>query len=150
MNAKNIVVLLLIMLSAGLAAYFAHNKLRSDTSALALQRGHYEQAAVHLRKDADNGDIAALTMLANLHQLGLGVPRRPDKSVVLYSEAAFAGDIAARVNLGHAYSQGQGVIEDASLAYAWYNLARNSGSPVAQVYMSELLAATIKNFTKLH
>ena len=91
---------------------------------------------------------------------------RIDKSVMLYSEVAFAGNVAARVNLGHAYSQGQGVAEDASLAYAWYNLARNSGSLVAQVYMSELLAehrltyhkvadlkmnyATINNFEKLH
>jgi len=154
--------LLLVLIGGLLLNHF----LRSETAAIALQRGHYKQAVQHLRKDADNGDIAALTMLANLHQLGLGVPRRVDKSVKLYSEAAFAGNVAARVNLGHAYSQGHGVVEDASLAYAWYNLARNSGSLVAQVYMSELLAehrltyhkvvdlkmnyATINNFEKLH
>lgn len=105
-------------------------------------------------------------MLGNLYQLGLGVPHRPDKSVVFYSEAAFAGDVASRINLGHAYSLGEGVGEDAAMAYAWYNLARNSGSEVAQSYMSELLResrvrhykvievkrqyATIKNFPKLH
>jgi len=155
-------VLLLVLCGTLLANHF----LRSDTSAIALQRGHYTQAVTHLRNDVLNGDIAAITMLANLHHLGLGVPRRTDKSVKLYSEAAFAGDVAARVNLGHAYSQGQGVAEDAALAYAWYNLARNSGSLVAQVYMSELLAehrltyhkvidlkmnyATINNFEKLH
>jgi len=155
-------VLFVVLLGGLLANTF----LRSSTSAVALQRGHYKQAVEHLRVDAENGDIDALTMLANLHHLGLGVPRRVDKSVKLYSQAAFAGNVAARVNLGHAYSQGHGVAEDASLAYAWYNLARNSGSLVAQDYMSELLAehrltyhkvvdlktnyATINNFEKLH
>lgn len=158
-----IAIALLLVLVGGV---LANTLLRSDTAVVALQRGHYKQAVEHLQKDANNGDIAALTMLANLHHLGLGVPRRPDKSVVLYSEAAFAGNVAARVNLGHAYSHGSGVAEDAELAYAWYNLARNSGSQVAQVYMSELLAdhrlrankvagltmqyATINNFTQLH
>lgn len=156
-----ITVLLLLF-----AAFFTANMLRSDSSELALQRGHYTQAVKHLQKDAKNGDITALTKLANLHQLGLGVPRRVDKSVNLYSQAAFAGDVSARVNLGHAYSRGEGVVADAELSYAWYNLARNSGSEVAQFYMSELLAehrlrynkpaalrlkyATINNFTKLH
>ena len=154
--------MLLVLLGGTTANHF----MQSNTASVALQRGHYKQAVKHLRKDAENGDIEALTMLANLHQLGLGVPRRVDTSVKLYSEAAFAGNVAARVNLGHAYSQGQGVAEDALLAYAWYNLARNSGSLVAQVYMSELLAehrvtyhkvadlkmnyATINNFEKLH
>lgn len=139
---------------------------RSDTAAMALEKGHYRQAVKFLRQNASDGDIAAITMLGNLHQLGLGVSRRPDTSVRLYSQAAFAGDIAARINLGHAYSRGEGVEKDAFLAYAWYNLARNGGSPVAQEYMSELLAdhrlrynkvaelrlqyATINNFTKLH
>lgn len=156
------IVVLLVLLGGIAASHF----LQSKTAIVALQRGHYKQAVEHLRKDAENGDIEALTMLANLHQLGLGVSRRFDMSVKLYSEAAFAGNVAARVNLGHAYSQGQGVTEDAALAYAWYNLARNSGSLVAQVYMSELLAehrltyhkvadlkmnyATINNFEKLH
>jgi len=158
-----IISLVLLVLLSGL---LAKHLLRSSTSAIALQRGHYKQAVEHLRVDAENGDVNALTMLANLHHLGLGVPRRVDKSVKLYSQAAFAGNVAARVNLGHAYSQGYGVAEDAALAYAWYNLARNSGSLVAQVYMSELLAehrltynkvvdlrtnyATINNFEKLH
>jgi len=158
-----IAAVLLLVLCAGLLARYL---LISDNSVIALQRGHYKQAIVHLRNDALNGDIEALTMLANLHHLGLGGPRRTDKSVRLYSQAAFAGNVAARVNLGHAYSRGEGVSEDASLAYAWYNLARNSGSLVAQDYMSELLAehrltyhkvvdlkmnyATINNFEKLH
>ncbi len=166
MKVKHPFILAVALLLLLLGGFLANYLLRSDTSAIALKRGHYKQAVMHLRKDADSGDIDALTMLGNLHYLGLGVPRRVDKSVKLYSEAAFAGNVAARVNLGHAYSQGQGVAEDASLAYAWYNLARNSGSLVAQVYMSELLAehrvtynkvvdlktnfATINNFDKLH
>lgn len=166
MKVNHPFILATVLLLVLLGGLLANHLLRSTTSVIALQRGHYKQAVQHLRKDAENGDIEALTMLANLHHLGLGVPRRVDKSVMLYSEAAFAGNVAARVNLGHAYSQGQGVAEDASLAYAWYNLARNSGSLVAQVYMSELLAehrltyhkvadlkmnyATINNFEKLH
>jgi len=155
-------VLVLVLLAALAANHF----LRSTNAVIALQRGHYKQAVKHLRKDADNGDLSALTALANLHHLGLGVPRRPEMSVRLYSQAAFAGNVSARVNLGHAYSQGTGVAADASIAYAWYNLARDSGSQVAQAYMSELLAehrltyhkvievkmnyATINNFEKLH
>ena len=166
MNVKHLAIGLITLFCIVLAVLFALSQLHSGTSALALQRGHYKQAVQHLRNDADGGDVASLTMLANLHHLGLGVPRDPDKSVSLYSEAAFAGDVAARINLGHAYSQGLGVVEDAGLAYAWYNLARNGGSEVAQVYMSILLAehrlrynkvielkmqyATIKNFNKLH
>jgi len=135
-------VLVLVLLAALAANHF----LRSTNAVIALQRGHYKQAVKHLRKDADNGDLSALTALANLHHLGLGVPRRPEMSVRLYSQAAFAGN--------------------ASIAYAWYNLARDSGSQVAQAYMSELLAehrltyhkvievkmnyATINNFEKLH
>lgn len=166
MKVKYLIIVAAVLLLVLISGFLANHFLRSNTSSIALQRGHYKQAVTHLRKDADNGDIAALTTLANLHHLGLGVPRRTDKSVKLYSEAAFAGNVAARVNLGHAYSRGHGVAEDASLAYAWYNLARNSGSLVAQVYMSELLAehrltyhkvvdlkmnyATINNFEKLH
>ena len=166
MNVIQSVIILVAALFILLGGLFGISILRTDSSSVALQRGHYTHAVKLLRKDADNGDAAALTMLANLHQLGLGVPRRPDKSVSLYSEAAFAGNVAARVNLGHAYSRGEGVPENAELSYAWYNLARNSGSEVAQYYMSELLAehrlrynkpaslrlqyATINNFEKLH
>ena len=166
MQVKHAIFIAIALLLAILGGFAVKQYLHSETSAIALQRGHYKQAVNLLQQDAENGDAAALTTLANLYHLGLGVPRRTDKSVKLYSEAAFAGNVAARVNLGHAYSQGDGVAEDAALAYAWYNLARNSGSQVAQVYMSELLAqhrmtlnkvndvkteyATINNFEKLH
>ncbi len=166
MQIKHTIFIAIALLLALVGGLVAKPYLHSETSAIALKRGHYKQAVNLLRKDAANGDTAALTTLANLYYLGLGVPRRTDKSVQLYSEAAFAGNVAARVNLGHAYSQGEGVAEDVALAYAWYNLARNSGSQVAQVYMSEILAehrmtlnkvndvkmdyATINNFEKLH
>lgn len=136
----------------------------------ALARGHYRFAAQKLEAQRTHNDSRlhpkATTTLANLYFIGLGVEQNYLRSAQLYSEAAFAGHVAAQVNMGHLYANGYGVDVDGNLAYAWFNLARNNGSKIAQDYMSDLLAqhkvsghhvpkireqyATLSNFPKLH
>lgn len=131
-----------------------------------LDRGHYRSAAQRLIELEPEGDTRVLTTLANMYLLGLGVKKNPAKAAVLYSRAAFDGNVSAQINMGHLYNSGFGVTEDAQLAYAWFNLARNNGNKLGQEYMSQMLAAhkiryhavnelrtkyaTINNLPKLH
>lgn len=131
-----------------------------------LDRGHYRSAAQRLIELEPEGDSRVLTTLANMYLLGLGVKKNPSRAAVLYSRAAFDGNVSAQLNMGHVYNSGLGVAQDAELAYAWFNLARNNGNKLGQEYMSEILAdhkiryhvvnelrtkfATINNFPRLH
>lgn len=132
----------------------------------ALASGYYRRAATLLQTASEGGSENATRMLGNLYQFGLGMKPDAERAARLYSQAAFSGSVGARIDLGLLYKDGRGVEKNGQLSYAWFNLARVDGHPLAQYYMSELLAdhqvtyhivpqllldyATLDTFPRLH
>jgi len=104
----------------------------------AMAKGQYAQAPAFLNEQIEQGNPQAITALANLHYLGLGVERDLNKAASLYHQAASNGYAAAQLNLGHLYKQGMGVGKNAEKAFAWYVHADIAGSPWAEYYKSQL------------
>lgn len=132
------VTLLLVLLVSGL--YFGKHLKHTDNAFLAVNKGDYARAAKLLKRSVDAGSISANTTLANYYRLGLGVPRSYPTAAKMYWTSASAGNVPAMINLALMYREGLGVEQNSQLAYAWFNMARESRSSVAQTYMSEMLA----------
>ncbi len=107
---------------------------------IAANRGDYVLSVQLLESDANKGNLNANTTLANYYKLGLGVPKDASKAVALYAISAHGGDQSGMINLALMYRDGLGIEQNNELAYAWLNLAYLSKNPVAQLYMSEMLA----------
>jgi len=166
-SSIKLTVLVLCIVTFSLLVWF---KTKPTDISSALARGQYQLAAQRLEFELEQSDTSARSLLGltlgNLYFVGLGVPQDYERSGQLYSEAAFSGQVSAQVNMGHIYANGLGVPMDGYLAYAWFNLARDNGSKIAQTYMSDLLAghkvsgqqvpkirlqyATLSNFPRLH
>ena len=135
---KAVCVLLAVV---ALLGYCYQSLFATDNAFLAVSRGDYAKAVSLLERSAQSGNLESMASLANLHRLGLGVPKNDAEAALLYSASAHGGNVNGMVNLALMYRQGLGLETDAQLAYAWFNLAREKRSPVAQLYMSEMLAA---------
>ena len=104
----------------------------------ALAKGRYARAAAWLEVEAAAGDPVARTELANLHYLGLGVPRDARRAAELYFAAASDGHSPAQVNLANLYAQGLGVPVDAIRAFGWYHHAELADEPIAENYLYQI------------
>ena len=118
----------------GAWAWTRHLPAEGDVRA-ALAGGHYSRAAIWLADEAEAGDPAARTALANLHYLGLGVTRDLRLAAELYYAAASEGHSPAQVNLAHLYSQGLGVPVNQIRAFGWYYYAELGNEPIAESYL---------------
>lgn len=103
-----------------------------------MAKGDYARAARWLEPEVEAGNPHAMTVLGNLHYLGLGLPRNARRAAELYHAAAKSGHAAAQLNLGNLYRQGIGVSADASRAYGWYRQADIHGNPAAELYLYQI------------
>ncbi len=80
----------------------------------AYQRGQYVTAFREATKriEANPKDAAAMTLLGELYNQGLGVPQNPNKAAEWYKVAAAQNDPAAMSSLGLMALDGRGVPRD--------------------------------------
>ena len=104
-NFRLLVIVMAVALSCGAA------QAAPDLAYGAYQRGLYNQALreATLRLEKDKTDLAAMTLLGELYNQGLGVPASPAKAVEWYRLAAARGDARALSSLGMMALEGRGM-----------------------------------------
>jgi TPR repeat protein len=110
----------------------------------AYQRGLYLTAlnAATKRLDQNPDDAAAMTLIGELHNQGLGI--RPDarKAAEWYRLAAQHGDASALAMLGLMAVDGRGMDKDPQQGKAWLEQAAAKGEPTAAYNLALLLLST--------
>ena len=81
------------------------------------------QAALWLRKAAEQGNRNAQVVLGGLYSDGQGVPQDNTRAVFWYRKAAEQGDDYAQYHLGGLYDKGRSIPQDYAEAYFWLDLA---------------------------
>ena len=110
----------------------------------AYQRGQYVTAFREATKriEADPKDAAAMTLLGELYNQGLGVPQNPVKAADWYKLAAAQKDPAAMSSLGLMAMDGRGVPRDPKAGRRWLEQAASLGSPTASYNLGLILIGT--------
>jgi len=125
-------------LAAALFAAPALAATEPDLAYGAYQRGlfitAYREATSRLEKDP--GDVAAKTLLGELHNQGLGVSQDFAKAFEWYRLAAKQGDANALYALGVMVLDGRGTAKDQARARAYFEEAAAKGEPRASYNMA--------------
>ena len=136
-NTK-MVLFVVIAVLAMMMAYWVTFVPRASSATQAMAVGQYKAAKNYYKAEADKGNPAAQNSLANLYYLGLGTSPNIDMAADLYFQSASQGFAPAQINLGNLFSQGKGVPQDSMRAFAWYRMSSISGSPIAELYMTQI------------
>ena len=107
----------------------------------AYQRGRYVTAYREATKriDADPKDAAAMTMLGELYNQGLGVKQDPKRALEWYRLAAAQNDAHAMASLGLMALDGRGGPKDVKGGRHWLEQAAERGEPTAAYNLALLL-----------
>ncbi|UHM89769.1 lysozyme inhibitor LprI family protein [Rahnella victoriana] len=89
------------------------------------------EAITWLEKSAENKNTSAIQRLGFLYTYGKGVTQDVSKGLSLTRQAAEANDANAQIDLGYDYANGIGVEKDYQQSLAWYEKAKQNGSPLA-------------------
>jgi TPR repeat protein len=110
----------------------------------AYQRGLYLTAfrQATLRIEKNSKDAAAMTLLGELYNQGLGVPVDPVKAAEWYKLAARQGDRQALSALGLMALDGRGMPKNGSQGRAWLEQAAAKGEPRAAYNVALLLLSS--------
>lgn len=113
----------------------------ADLAYGAYQRGLYLTAfrEAFKRVQANPDDAAALTLLAELHNQGLGLKRDPKEAASWYRLAAERGSAHAMAALGMMSLEGRGVDRDPNAARDWLEKAAAKGEPLAAYNLALVL-----------
>jgi len=96
------------------------------------------QAAAHWYEAAiQNGYLAALCPLAELHIAGSGVPKNPAQGLALCQQAAEKGLTSAQVRLGRFYLEEESV-RDYRKALQWFDIAARGNAAEGQHYFARM------------
>ena len=127
-----------------LAAAKAADSAQIDLAYGAYQRGLYLTAFNEATKriEADPKDAAAMTLLGELYNQGLGVRQDPKEAAQWYRLAADRGDAHAMASLGLMSADGRGVRRDPAAARTWFERAAGLGEATAAYNLALLLLAT--------
>lgn len=99
----------------------------------------YKEAAAWLTKAAQKGNADAMSALAGLYFLGLGVPRDMAQYIYWLKQAANHERVDDEITLSNAYATGMfGVPQDDAQSVAWLQAAAEQGSAKAQVQLATL------------
>jgi uncharacterized protein len=115
-----------------------------DLAYAAYQRGLYVAARTEAlgRVEKNPADAAALTLLGELFNQGLGVPQDPVKAAEWYRRAAGHGDARALAALGLMALDGRGMQKNPQQGKAWLEQAAAKGEPVAAYNIALLLLSS--------
>jgi TPR repeat protein len=110
----------------------------------AYQRGLYLTAFNEATKriEANPQDAAAMTLLGELYNQGLGVRQDPKEAARWYRLAADRGDAHAMASLGLMSADGRGLGKDPAAARAWFEKAAGLREPTAAYNLALLLLAS--------
>ena len=113
----------------------------------AYQRGLFLTALreATARLDRDPEDAAAMTLLGELHNQGLGVRQDTAKAAEWYRLAARRGDAHALAALGLMAIDGRGMDKNPGQGKAWLETAAEKGDPIACYNLALLLLTTGAN-----
>lgn len=127
-----------VLLAASVAGAHA---AQPDLAYGAYQRGLYQTAfrEATLRLEKDKNDTAAMTLLGELYNQGLGVKLDPKKAAEWYLLAAQRGDANAMSSLGLMSLDGRGVEKNPVQGKAWLEKAAAKGNAVASYNLGLLL-----------
>lgn len=110
----------------------------------AYQRGLFltalREATARVARDPE--DAAAMTLLGEIHNQGLGVQQDPAKAAEWYRLAAKRGDARALAALGLMAIDGRGMDKNPSQGKAWLEEAARKGEPAASYNLALLLLST--------
>jgi uncharacterized protein len=125
-------VLGLILVMCGLSGA-ARAAPEPDLAYGAYQRGlfltAFREATERLARNPE--DAAAMTLVGELYNQGLGIPGNPTKAVEWYRLAAARGDAHALAALGLMALDGRGMAADQKQGRAWLEQAAANGEPTA-------------------
>ena len=99
----------------------------------------YKKAVELWRKAAERKHWKAIINLANAYAHGQGVQRDTEQAVLIVEQAMKLGIPAAYDLMGTYHMEGLGVKQDASRAYAFWQLAADMGSSDAMAYLGRAL-----------
>lgn len=102
----------------------------------------YKTAVELWGKAADRKHWKAMLNLANAYAEGQGVERNTERAVEIVESAMALGIPSAFDMMGSFHMNGVGVKQDASRAYAFWQLAADMGSASAQAYIGSKLIGT--------
>ena len=98
----------------------------------AFQRGFYLSAFSLAIPRAEEGDVAAQTLLGLIYEGGYGVPQNLEEAVAWYEFAAAGGEREAQFALGMMFLEGRGVTRDRDRAADYLELAAAGGKTAAK------------------
>jgi TPR repeat protein len=112
-----------------------------DAAYGAYQRGLFLTAFLRAtdRLERDPGDVAAMTLLGELHAQGLGIPQDFGKAAEWYRLAARRGDANAAFALGSLVLEGRGVERDPGVARRHFEEAAEQGHAPASYNLALML-----------
>jgi len=102
-----------------------------DDAFLAFDQGRYLTALKLAEELAKKGDPLAHTLIARIHDEGLGVPKNPSLAAQWYKRAAELGDVNAAFAYGAMLAEGRGVEKDRTAAGAMFERAARTGHAAA-------------------
>ncbi len=98
----------------------------------AFDKGDYQEAMLHWRKAASEGNAVARVRLGKLYDDGVGVPQDYSRAENFFRNAADQGNAEAQSILGMMYKAGQGVPKSVIRAAEFLERAAWQGYPPAQ------------------
>lgn len=142
------------LLAGGAAAQTGELRLSQNTAPIAAresdlaygayQRGLFltalREATARLARDPE--DAAAMTLLGELHNQGLGARQDPTRAAEWYRLAAKRGDAHALAALGLMAIDGRGMDKNTGQGKAWLEEAARKGEPAASYNFALLLLTT--------
>ena len=125
-SARPLLWMAAVVLAAGAAAITVITTLSPPAEGLAeaaAQAGDYGKALGLWERQAQQGDIGALTQIGRLYESRPRSGPRPGPGADSYRTAAEQGNVQAQIQLGRLYEQGLGVEQSREGAARWYQQA---------------------------
>jgi uncharacterized protein len=115
-----------------------------DLAYAAYQRGLFltalSEASARIKRDPN--DAAAMTLIGELHNQGLGLAQDPAKAAEWFRLAAARGDARALAALGLMALDGRGMDKNPEQGKTWLEQAAAKGEPAASYNLALLLLST--------
>jgi TPR repeat protein len=143
--ASSLLTLVIVAL-AGMVIGTAFQELRwriSSETGLAyaervFQDGDDRTALSLFRKLADRNNPNAEYWLGHMYEIGLGIPKDPNKAIDLYKKAADQNIVAAEARLGAIYLSGDQVPPDFGQAKYYLDRAASHGDPRSAMLLGQM------------
>ncbi len=102
-----------------------------DPAYAAFDVGRYLEARKLAEAAAAKGDGPSYTMLGQLYEQGLGVPKSLSKAADYYAKGAALGDVHSQFSIGVMLAAGQGIKKNKRQAAQFFELAAAKNHPIA-------------------